>query len=149
VGKDLLELWPALSTERWLQVADPAGAAYHPLFGPLLIFELVVNLAAMVALAVLMLLFFRRRSSGPRLYVVVLPGMALAVAVDTLLVGVVSPTDVGARDWGAVARQALFALAWSAYFLRSQRVKHTFRRRLQSQPQAADPVDTLPSPTAA
>lgn len=140
VGNDLLGLWPALSTERWLQVADPSGGAYHPLFGPVLIFELVINLVALAALVLLMLLFYRRRTSTPRLYVVVLPVMAMAVALDTLLAGVVSASEVSTKDWSDVARQMLFALAWSAYFLRSERVKHTFRSRLRPSPTATAPA---------
>ena len=53
-------------------LTDPSGGAYHGLWAPLLIFELLVNLTLMSFPVFLIILFFQRRRTFPPLFVMFL-----------------------------------------------------------------------------
>lgn len=111
-------------------------------------FELVANLALLIAYALLALLFFTRRSSVPRVFIA-LAGAAAGVALlDAVLIAMIPATakNVTPKDVAELARTGIAAALWIAYFLRSERVRTTFVRTLEKRPLPAPSVPTWAVP---
>ncbi len=113
-------LWPALTT--------PGSAAYHPLWAPALIFELVMGVA-LIALPIVLLMIMKNKSRRlPKLMVAWYVGVLLAQIIDVVLLSqipaVANQPDGG--DFKDLARAAVVCAIWVPYFLISKRVKNTF-----------------------
>jgi len=127
---NLVRLAPALSAGAWDRLTDPSGAAYHPLWASVLLFEVAANVAIAVASVLLTALFIQRRRSFPRAFVALLAAQAVVILVDLAGAALVPGGDAGSPASGV--RLAVSALAssavWICYVLRSRRVKLTFVR---------------------
>jgi hypothetical protein len=124
------QILPAFASTTWTGLTRPDAPNYHPLWKPLLIFELAGNV--LLALCVLWLLvwFFQRRKAAPRLAIIFLVLNLFYVGADTLwawnLPGGGQPLAFATlRD---VVRTAVACLIWIPYFIFSKRVKETFVR---------------------
>jgi hypothetical protein len=120
----------AYGAASWTQLTVPGGGAYHPLWEPVLLGELFIHLALIVLGSCVAWLFFRKRSSVPRLWI----GLYAGVIAATLTLAVFSYYIPAAREDMQVQLKdqirALFTtVLWIAYFLRSQRVCATFVQR--------------------
>jgi len=147
----LVESWPSYLTDTWLALTTPGSESYHALWMPALLFSLVANLALLVGCGLLLVLFFKRRTSVPRAFIVLLSaGFAFAV-LDMVLASMIpaASKDVKAADWEALVRQGVMCVIWTLYFLRSGRVRVTFveRRAAMPRPLSAPPA-TLTSENA-
>lgn len=145
--RDLQTLVPSFSADTWLALTAEGGSSYHPLWGPLLLFELVGNLAWVAGYGVLAVLFVQRRSSVPRVFIAVTLGGLLLSGLDLVLAGLIPQAALAAsaRDWGALFGQGLSAALWTSYFLRSRRVLATFvERRSRRTPEPS----TSPAPVS-
>ncbi len=145
VAGELRDSWPAYEATQWLSLTTPGAATYRPIMEPLLLFELVANILALVGIPFVLLLFARRRTSLPRAYCVLVLGMAAASLLDMLLV----PADLGpefasSRAWGRLAGQLIGVAIWVSYFHRSERVRNTFVERLPS-PAQPPPASAAPA----
>lgn len=133
LGKALVESLPSFRTATWVELTQAGGAAYHPLWLPYLLVCLV-GLICLMALSLLVLvLLLKRRSSVPRLYLLLL-GLSLFMLVLDRVSFATIPGLEGQETTKEVAeayRSMFFCLVWSAYFLRSKRVKATFVERHQ------------------
>jgi len=119
------------SSAVWLETATPQGEAYHPLYGPLLMFEMVVNVLLIGLSVVACYLYFARRRLFPRIYITLLLASTSVLILDEVLGGhVISAAglDAGADAdstkaiWGGILGCAI----WCPYMLKSRRVKSTF-----------------------
>lgn len=144
----LRDALPAYAADGFAELTTPGTAAYHPLWAPVLYFELLLHLAQLTLFVVLLVLFFRRRSSLPRVWVgalCVLPVLWTLSMLLAMQIPALDNSDEMRQMQGELLRAYLSAAVWSAYFLRSDRVRNTFvRRRL------APPVlqPTTPQPVA-
>lgn len=114
--------------DSWEAVASPKGESYHPLFGPLLMFELIANSGIFVMNAYSIVLFFTKRRTFPRIYVALLVCTALLQLADMML-GSQIPAVAKEQNAAAIrdlARAFIGALVWGSYALVSKRVKATF-----------------------
>lgn len=116
------------SQATWQAVAMPQGASYHPVYAPLLMFELLGNIIVLVSNLLLVALFFSQRRVFPRTYIVFLCGNAIYLVADAVLGNFIpeiasKPDPAAARD---IARAIVGATIWSSYMLKSERVKATF-----------------------
>lgn len=124
-------LWNAavvvLNAETWRTLTTPAGAAYHPLWAPVLLFELCYGACGLVLCLLLLALFFRKRAAWPRAYATLLAVAVVFVAFDTLVtqrIPAAASASTAARDiWQVVVAAAV----WIPYCFRSERVRATFR----------------------
>ncbi len=119
---------PVFRGGAWTALTTPGSGAYHPLAGPLLIGEMLGNLAFIVAGVALLLFFFRRSRRFPKLYVVVAIANLLFALGDAWLGSLVLRDQPlfdpdTARELG---RATIRVVAWVPYMLVSKRVKHTF-----------------------
>jgi len=118
------------SLHTWQAVAMPQGEQYHPLYAPLLIFELLGNIFLLGLNGLAICLFFAKHRLFPKAYIALLVLNAVFLVLDELAANripfVASQADTSsARE---IFRATLAALIWSTYMLKSRRVKATFIR---------------------
>lgn len=127
---NLVRLAPALSAGAWDRLTDPSGAAYHPLWASVLLFEVAAYVAIAVASVLLAVLFIQRRRSFPRAFVALLAAQGVVILVDLAGAAILPGGEAGSL--ASSVRLAVPALAsgvvWMFYVLRSRRVKLTFVR---------------------
>jgi hypothetical protein len=122
------KILPALSQNNWSILTSPASASYHPLWGPLLIMELVGNACFLVFSISVILFFLKRRKFVPKLAVVFMALNLVFVAVDYHLARTVLlvAEPVGLESTVNLIRTIVASMIWILYFLYSKRVKRTF-----------------------
>jgi hypothetical protein len=122
--------WSAYSPQTWHSLTDPSASAYHGMWAPVLIFELLVNLTILSFTVFLITLFFQRRRTFPPLFVTFLLFVAITATLDHY--GAQMIPAVAARNSSSASReliQSYLACAiWIPYMLVSKRVKATFVR---------------------
>lgn len=131
VGKNVVESVPALSVGNWLALTTSGSPAYHVLWAPTLLFELVLNLGIGIGAAALLVLMLKRRSNLPRLYIAWWLLSFIVLLCDGLAYNAIPALRSQWQDKGVgeAVRTGLMGLVWIAYFLRSERVRRTFVRR--------------------
>ena len=119
---------PALSQNNWSILTSPASSSYHPLWGPLLIMELVGNVCFLVFSISVILYFLKRRKSVPKLAVVFMTLNLAFVALDYYLARTVllKAEPVNLESTVNLIRTLVASTIWTFYFLSSKRVKRTF-----------------------
>ena len=128
MGADIVKGLRAFNPGVWHAVTTPGTAAYHPLFGPLIVGELVTNAALLIWSVVLLYLFFAKRRAFPSSMIAFLI-VRLAVEGADLVVARMIPSAAAAITpaiYAALGGGLLVVLIWVPYFLRSRRVHATF-----------------------
>jgi hypothetical protein len=119
---------PIFRDGAWEVLTTPGNPAYHPLWAPLILFELIGNVGFIVAQVVALFLYFRRSRWFPRLYLAIVITSVPFVFLDAWLVTFVLPgqpmLDPGTA--AELARSLAALLIWGPYMLLSKRVKNTF-----------------------
>lgn len=114
--------------ESWTILTTPGTTAYHPMWAPLIIFELLGNIAFLVFSIALAVLFFQKRSVLPKVITIFLLLNLAFIVVDFLLANsipvVASQGNQG--PLGEIVRSIIGCLIWVPYFQISKRVKGTF-----------------------
>jgi hypothetical protein len=119
-----------LDPATWHAVTTPGMPAYHPLFGPLIVGELVANAALLAWAVVLLYLFFAKRRAFPGAMIAFLLAR-VGIQVADMLVAKMIPAAaaaIGPAVYGALAASVLVVVIWAPYFLKSRRVATTFVR---------------------
>lgn len=118
------------TTAAWQATSVPGGLHYHPLFGPLLIFELLGNIVLLATTALALGLFFTKRKMFPRVFIALLVGNVLFLLLDELTGKVIPYVEQASHtsSTAAVARAFIMSSIWCSYMLISRRVKATFVR---------------------
>ena len=119
---------PMLEPGIWRALTTPGGEAYHWLWAPTIIFEVVTNVSLIGFTLVLLVLFLRTSRRVPKLMIVLmLAGIAIQ-GVDLVLVGFIPAlaSDPDAHSMRDLARAVPAAAIWIPYFLMSKRVRNTF-----------------------
>lgn len=127
----LIDLLPVFTGGAWSVLTTPGTAPYHPLWGPVILFEVVMNVVFIVAEIILLILMFRKHPVFPTVVSIWLIGTFLFTVADHFLAhqipAVVAQKDFSSRS--AMIRTAIHCLIWINYFRVSSRVKATFRVR--------------------
>jgi hypothetical protein len=129
IGADLVrDILPAFQPEHWNALTTVGEESYHPLWAPILVFELVSNVLFIGFTVVLLVLFLRRSHRVPGLMIAWQLGGLTMQLVDLALgasIPAVASTP-GGLGIGDVSRSVVGAAIWIPYFLRSVRVRNTF-----------------------
>jgi hypothetical protein len=127
----LYTLLPELGSERWAVLTDPGSDAFHVGWAPLLLWELSTLCLTLVVDVLVLLQFFARRSSVPRLYTLRLLFYVASMAATWAVVAAaaVPGREAGVAEPVALGIALLSLIIWGSYFHRSERVKATFVRR--------------------
>lgn len=133
----------ALAIERWTALTTFGAPTYNALWAPLLLFELAGNLGGWVFTLLVLALFLKRRSSFPRVAMLVLVSGVLLQCVDLALSAQMPTLKATEKDIATIVRAVIGVSLWSAYLIRSQRVKATFvvRHRTVEPPELPDMAD--------
>lgn len=119
---------PIFEGDTWSTLTSPGSEAYHPLWGPLLTFELIGNCAFIVFAVALLVPFFAKRASFPKLMIIFYVTNLLFVVGDAMLGNLIP--FVAAQDDPAttkeIVRTLIASAIWIPYFRVSKRVKNTF-----------------------
>jgi len=138
----------------WSAMLSTGSASFDPLLAMLLLFELVTNLGLLIFSLLLAVVFFKRRTNTPSLFIGVTVATVVVQFVDVLLAGAVpSVPDTGAAMWKDFIRAAFGAAIWGTYFVRSRRVRETFVVTLKDHAPMPDAgpdtvPDAVPEPAA-
>ena len=119
---------PAFSPHVWPALTTPGAAAYHPLWAPLLLSELVLNLLFGLFSVILAVFFFKRRKIFKPLMILFLAFNFVLVTADYFMTGLI-PAVASQQDATSVKeilRTFLAAAGWIPYLFISKRVKGTF-----------------------
>jgi transglutaminase-like putative cysteine protease len=147
---DIGSTLPSYSLQTWNALTVAGQSAYDPMWAPVMLIELAINLAKLIFVVMIAVLFFRRRSSLPALLIGWMVITPLVHAADLVVAARLLKTDdaASARDWAEVGRSVFFSLVWTLYFVRSERVAATFTRRLRTELRPA-PAEDAGAPVSA
>ncbi|MGC3960112.1 MAG: DUF3857 domain-containing protein [Verrucomicrobiota bacterium] len=128
-GYFLLSNWDGyFSIQVWQNFAMPQSDRYHPGYAPLLIYELLGNIA-IIGLNVLTIgLFFMKRKAFPRVFLLFLWTNAFLIVSDELICRQIPflAKESSAASTRLAIRAVFYAVLWTAYTLKSRRVRATF-----------------------
>jgi hypothetical protein len=119
------ELLPIFTGPAWHTVTTPGTGAYHPMWAPLLLFELIGNTALFAFTLVVLVQFFRKSRLLPKLYIIWLLSLVVVQGADWIL-GAQIPTVAEQNDFKELFRAIVGAAIWIPYFSVSKRVRNTF-----------------------
>jgi hypothetical protein len=127
--KTIWDVVPAtMSTSSWRALTDPIESSYNAWWAPALLFELFLNIGALVFAVLLLALFFTKKAAWRRAYVLFLISFFLGAMLDTVLVNRIpsaaQPILTSVADFVPIV---LGAAIWIPYVSLSKRVKATFR----------------------
>jgi transglutaminase-like putative cysteine protease len=147
MAMDAKDLLPPFYAGTWASLTTPGAEAYHPLWAPVLLFEIAINTGSLVMIGLLALLFFTKRTSTPRLYVWIIGGTVLSAVVDIALLTLipVGREQIDPKLVGGVIRDVVAATVWIVYFRVSVRVSSTFVKRLPGNTNSAE-EKSVPEP---
>ncbi|MDQ0165969.1 DUF2569 domain-containing protein [Bacillus horti] len=117
---------PALLPLTWEPLTTPGSPYYHPLWGPVLIYEAILTLAYILFAVVAIVQFYRKKAILPKLMIIFYAGSLLFSVVDIILVSQLPDMTITAEDQKEIGRLLGMCAIWIPYFIRSKRVKNTF-----------------------
>jgi hypothetical protein len=121
--------WEAyFSIQTWQTVAMPRGESYHPLYGPMLIFELLGNIFLFGLNLLVLCLFFAKRRAFPDLYIGLILCWAAFLILDDIGCALIPSLQSSAsvKNHTEAIRATFYAIIWGLYMVKSRRVKATF-----------------------
>jgi hypothetical protein len=126
-----VQTYAVYSTEQWNALTVPGTETYHAYWAPYLIFALVGNLTSLVLALLLLVLFFGKRRSFPRIYIGFLIFQTLAMAIDFVgarqLSALLEESDL-VESTNDLVRSVGACAIWIPYMVVSRRVRSTFVR---------------------
>lgn len=129
----LVPVFPPIFTEgHWEQLTTPGSLAYHPLWGPLIIGEIVVNSILVLTGICLIYLFFSKHYLFPKVYIFLAVFSLAFIVLDAWLVTIVLPGEpmFDREMMRELTRGLVGVVIWVPYMLKSERVQATFVRML-------------------
>lgn len=124
---DSKDLWYTFSAQQWSILADQVNTAMLILIA----LEVLSNVLLVMAAIFLIILFFQRRYTFPRFFIIFLLSFLGLSTLDLLLWNFFSPSWPKPPEemTRSLINQAIYAAVWITYFWKSKRVQATFIRR--------------------
>jgi hypothetical protein len=122
-------VFPLLVHDTWAALTTKGTEAYHPLWVPLIVSELIANFAFLALAFIVLVLFFRRERSFPRLVIILYSAhLVWEVCLALVLRQIPATAEAGTSSLIDAIGLALACAIWIPYFLVSKRVRATFTR---------------------
>lgn len=120
--------WPFLRDGHWERLTNADSSDYHPLWAPLIVFEIVGNIGLLVLAAITLALFFKKSKRTPKFAITWYAVGPAFLLLDELLGNLIPAVASNSPASGLteLARATVVAAIWIPYFLVSDRVKKTF-----------------------
>lgn len=119
----------------WINITSASSANYNPVLAISFLIELLINIVSFVFTILLLVLFYKRRSSFPRLVIIFYVFNFLFMAVDAAVIsslGILNDTAL-MDSYKAIGKSFITMVIWVPYFLKSDRVKETFVNMIKNQ----------------
>ena len=131
---------PAYGMQTWNMFTVPGAERYHPAMAPLLLAELIAILVQLVGWILLALVYFKRRSSAVRIYLVYMWASVAIAVLDQWAIQQVPPLadKAESKEFMRQLMTAGILGLWTWYLLSSDRVRRTFVRRWPGRRPAAE-----------
>jgi len=120
---------PIFTDGTWTILTSPSSEAYHHLWAPLLIFESIGNFAFLIGSVFLLVWFFKKSRKLPKYIIIFYIANLLFVTADYIfgnLIPIVAESNQ-AESLREIVKSFIGAVIWVPYFLKSVRVKNTFK----------------------
>jgi len=116
------------SNGSWEILTTPGTEAYNPLWGSILIGEISINGALVLAWLFIAFLFFSKKKAFPKWYIGILLFTLAFIFIDALAIKSVMPNEpvFDPETIKELGRSLIVTLIWVPYMLVSKRVKATF-----------------------
>ncbi|MBM6383051.1 MAG: DUF2569 domain-containing protein [Paenibacillus sp.] len=122
------QIVPIFTTETWELLTSKQSDYYHPLWGPVLIFELVYNVLFLLLSLYTVFAFYSKKAILPRL-MIIFYSVSLVVGIMDYLLLLQIPMARDLEDGSSmreIAKSVLTCAIWIPYFIKSVRVRNTF-----------------------
>lgn len=116
------------SNGSWEVLTTPGTVTYNPLWGPILIGELSINGALVIAWIFIAFLFFTKKKTFPKWYIGIVIFTLVFILIDALATKSVMPNEpvFDPETIEEFGRSLIATLIWVPYMLVSKRVKAVF-----------------------
>nr|WP_301291513.1 DUF2569 domain-containing protein [Paenibacillus xylanexedens] len=124
------QIIPTFTTETWEMLTSKQSDYYHPLWGPVLIFEMVYNTLFLLFSVYTIFVFYSKKAILPRL-MIIFYGLSLIVGIIDYLLLLQIPLAKELEDGSSIreiAKSVITCAIWIPYFIKSERVHNTFVR---------------------
>jgi hypothetical protein len=115
----------------WGSLTTPGGEHYHPLWAPVILYEIACNVGFVAFDLALLVLLFGKSPRFPKAFIVFAVLNLLFIVSDTALAWQIP--SVAARGFEGAAveivRSLVVAAVWVPYMLVSKRVRNTFKAK--------------------
>jgi len=118
---------PVFQGNTWALLTTPGTELYHPLYVPLLIFEIVSMTFLLIFNIILIPLFFSKSYRLPRLMIIFFAVGLLVLFANHFLIELI-PLIAEKNSIVELYRPIFWSLIWIWYFLVSKRVRNTFTK---------------------
>lgn len=113
--------------EVWLNLTTQGTEIYHPLWGPVIIFELITTSSLLIFSLILMFLFFKKDARLPKCIIIFFIVHIIILVLKEILLSFILPASLDTSTYlGEIVSATLVYGIWGAYFHKSERVKNTF-----------------------
>jgi len=128
----LYSLLPLFSDSTWEAVTTVGSEAYHPLWGPLIIGEIIYNLVLVAVSIYLIYLFFSKHYLFPNFFIAILVASLIFIVLDSWFLILILPNEpmFDPETTKEFARAFVVGIIWIPYMLVSKRVKATFVEKI-------------------
>lgn len=130
IGLQLVQTYaPIFSEGIWQQLTTPSSEHYHPLWAPLLAFEIIGNVLLLAFCLVTLYFFLRKSRYTPKIMIAWLLTTLVFVVGDYFfaeMIPMIAELPADPESVKEMGRAAIACGIWIPYFLVSKRVKATF-----------------------
>ncbi len=123
------DYFPMFTDGTWQALTTAASPSYHALWGPLIVFEIIGNLAIITLSLVTLYFMFRKSKRTPAVAITWISVGFIVVIADFFLADLIPAIANMPTDFEVVKeliRSSFAVVIWIPYFLFSKRVKATF-----------------------
>ncbi len=114
----------------WAAITTPGSESYHPLWQPVIVSEVSINIILFIVSIVLAVFFFMRKKFVPIFFIIFIIFNAVFVTLDyfisNLIPAVQAQQSNDMETIRTVIQSIVICFIWVPYFIVSKRVKKTF-----------------------
>ncbi|MBN1499752.1 MAG: DUF2569 domain-containing protein [Spirochaetes bacterium] len=127
----MANFFPIFTNNYWDILTQPGSSAYHPLWGPTLIFEIIGHIIFCIFCVILICLFFMKHFRFPMTYIAFRIIIVLYSTADLILVNLIpAASEANSMQPAAqLGKSILGAGIWITYMVSSNRVQNTFIKK--------------------
>lgn len=121
---------PIFGTDTWDTLTSTQSEAYHPMWGPLIIFETVYNIVFLLFSVFILVIFYGKKRIFPRL-MIIFYSVSLAIGIIDLVLSYQIPIMRELADGSSIReilKSVIACIIWIPYLMKSERVQNTFIR---------------------